>query len=68
METPYNQKLHEYLMANGYKCHHNPRCDRYDKGDITVLYFNNGYIIVLDKDEPAKKYIFNKIVEVANAS
>jgi hypothetical protein len=59
--SPYNEKLHTFLMKNGYKYIENVRYDRYDKGGITIFYYPNNYILILEDGEPASKLVTREI-------
>jgi hypothetical protein len=60
--SPYNKKLHEFLMLKNYKHTENVRYDRYDKNGTTIFYYINGYIMILDKNgEPASKQVAREI-------
>lgn len=64
---PFNLKLHTFLMKKGYRHTTSVRYDRYDhlKRGITIFYYANGYIMILDSDgEPAKKEITKEIEKV----
>jgi hypothetical protein len=60
---PFNRKLHKFLLKNGYKHTENVRYDRYDKGKITIFYYLNNYIMILEEGEPASKEITYEIME-----
>jgi hypothetical protein len=62
--SPWNRKLHKYLMANRYKYTQHYRYDRYDKGKITIFYYINNYIMILEGGEPASKEIVREIENV----
>jgi hypothetical protein len=62
--SPYNEKLHKYLLGKGYHYSEHVRYDRYDnaKDGITVFYYINSYIMILDKNgEPASKQVSREI-------
>jgi hypothetical protein len=61
--SPYNDKLHKHLLSNGYQYTEHVRYDRYDnKNGITVYYYPNNYIMVLDLNgEPAHKNVVREI-------
>jgi hypothetical protein len=63
--SPFNSKLHTFLLKNGYNYSAHQRYDRYDKNNITVFFYLNGYIMILDKDgEPAPKSVTREIMAV----
>jgi hypothetical protein len=65
METsPWNKKLHKYLMTKRYKYTQHYRYDRYDKGNITIFYYINNYIMILEGGEPASSRIVREIESV----
>jgi hypothetical protein len=60
---PYNPKLHKFLILKNYKYTEHIRYDRYDKGNVTIFYYLNGYIMILEGDEPARKELTKEIME-----
>ena len=61
--SPFNEKLHKFLLINGYKYTEHVRYDRYDKNDITIFYYMNNYIMILDGNgEPASKQVTREIM------
>jgi hypothetical protein len=64
METePFNPKLHKFLISKGYLYREKVRYDRYDKGDMTIFYYPNNYIMILEGGEPARKEVAREIME-----
>ena len=62
METsPFNERLHKYLTLHNYTYTEHTRYDRYDKGDITIFYYLNGYVMILEGGEPASKEVVKEI-------
>jgi hypothetical protein len=62
--SPYNKKLHFFLLKRGYKYTENVRYDRYDHAGegVTVFYYINSYIMILDENgEPASKQVTREI-------
>jgi hypothetical protein len=62
--SPYNEKLHSLLLKKGFKYTEHVRYDRYDhaKDGLTVFYYINNYIMILDKNgEPASNYVTREI-------
>jgi hypothetical protein len=63
--SPFNKNLHAFLLKKGYKYIEHTRYDRYDKDGITVFYYMNNYIMVLDKDgEPAPKSVVRELERI----
>jgi hypothetical protein len=63
--SPYNEKLHKFLLTKGYRYSEHPRYDRYDNNDgITIFYYMNNYIMILDANgEPPTKSVTKEIME-----
>ena len=62
--SPYNQKLHKFLLGKGYRYSEHVRYDRYDNEaqGLTVFFYINNYVMILDKNgEPASKYVTHEI-------
>jgi hypothetical protein len=62
--TPFNNNLHKFLLSKKYKYTEHTRYDRYDNEaqGITVFYYINGYIMILDRNgEPASKHVTHEI-------
>jgi hypothetical protein len=63
--SPYNEKLHKHLLAKRFKYTEHVRYDRYDNKDgITIFYYPNNYIMILDPNgEPVRKEVAREIME-----
>jgi hypothetical protein len=64
VESPFNKKLHKFLISKGYKYQEKERYDRYDNNGITIFYYMNNYIVIIDKDgEPVSREISREIMK-----
>ena len=62
--SPFNDKLHIFLLKKGYRYTEHTRYDRYDHDvqGVTVFYYINNYIMILDVNgEPAPKHVSREI-------
>jgi hypothetical protein len=62
--TPLNDKLHTFLLKKGYRYSEHVRYDRYDHEEqgVTVFYYINSYIMILDRNgEPASTRVTREI-------
>jgi hypothetical protein len=65
MDSPFNRKLHKFLISKGYKYIEKERYDRYDNDGITIFYYMHDYIVIIDKNgEPVPKEISREILEI----
>jgi hypothetical protein len=62
--APFNEKLHKFLLKKGYRYSEHVRYDRYDHDGqgLTVFYYMNNYIMILDRNgEPASNRVTREI-------
>jgi hypothetical protein len=59
---PFNKKLHNLLIAKGFKYTEKVRYDRYDRNQVTIFYYASGYTMILDGAEPVSKEVKEKIM------
>jgi queuine/archaeosine tRNA-ribosyltransferase len=60
---PYNQKLHDILIAQGYICYHHVRYDRYELNECIIHFYPSGYFLMLEHNIPVTQKLVDEVSE-----
>jgi hypothetical protein len=62
-QKPYNQRLHDILIAQGYSCYHHIRYDRYELNERIIHFYSGGYFFMLEHNISATQKLVDEVSE-----